>query len=197
MPADCRHARSALQKWLESPVEIGDRATALKALAIYEERGRRVNAELLIRLSAHFLDLLMQLIVREALVKSLFGESGLLAISNSLDAGSSRTTHSSCFWNNTSSIAKALSPAQRASMDPASARMSSGNSRKIRRTCPVSMYFFFSSGSTLLWKVAQCGQVIEAYSTMVTFASGLPSTRSGNGPGFISSSTGTSDGPRR
>src|SRR5690606_17308454 len=51
--------------------------------------------------------------------------------------------------------------------------------------------------STLLWKLAQWGQVIEAYSTMVTLASGLPSTRSGNGPGFISSSTGTSDGPRR
>src|SRR5690606_16306628 len=54
----------------------------------------------------------------------------------------------------------------------------------------------FSSGRTLLWKVAQCGQVIDAYSTMVTLASGLPSARSGSGPGFISSSTGTSDGPR-
>src|SRR5690606_15287601 len=87
MPADCRHARSALQKWLESPVEIGDRATALKALAIDEERGRRVNAELLIRLSAHFLDLLMQLIVREALVKSLLGEPGLLGDLEQLGCG--------------------------------------------------------------------------------------------------------------
>jgi hypothetical protein len=46
----------------------------------------------------------------------------------------------------------------------------------------------------LLWKVAQCPQVIEAYSTTVIGASGLPSVSSGSGPGFISSSTGTSGG---
>ena len=65
----------------------------------------------------------------------------------------------------------------------------------MRRTLPVSMYFSLSAGSTLLWKLAQWPQVMEAYSTMVIGASALPSTRSGSGPGFISSSTGTSAGP--
>ena len=84
---------------------------------------------------------------------------------------------------------KVLSPpAQRASIEAAAARLSSGNSRMMRRTLPVSMYFSLSAGSTLLWKLAQWPQVIEAYSTTVIGASALPSTRSGSGPGFISSS---------
>ena len=62
----------------------------------------------------------------------------------------------------------------------------------MKRTLPVSTYFSLSSGNTLLWKLAQWPQVIEAYSTTVMGASALPSTRSGSGPGFISSSTGTS-----
>jgi hypothetical protein len=37
-------------------------------------------------------------------------------------------------------------PAQRASIEPASASVSSGNSRKMKRILPVSMYFFFISG---------------------------------------------------
>ena len=50
------------------------------------------------------------------------------------------------------------------------------------------MYFSFRAGKILLWKAAQWPHVIEAYSTMVTGASALPSARSGSGPGFISSS---------
>ena len=71
-------------------------------------------------------------------------------------------------------------------MKPASARGSNGNSRRISRALPVSMYFVFSSGSVVSWKCAQCGQVIEAYSTMVTGASALPSTLSGSAPGSSS-----------
>src|SRR5262245_39487079 len=56
------------------------------------------------------------------------------------------------------------------------------------RTWPLSIYFSLSAGSTVLWKLAQCGHVIEAYSTMVTGASALPIDRSGRAPGFRSSS---------
>src|SRR6478672_8765924 len=84
------------------------------------------------------------------------------------------------------------SPAQRASIEPATARSSSGNSRMMRRALPVSMYFDFSAGKMLLWKLAQWPQVIEAYSTMVTGASVWPNCSSGKGPAFISSATGTS-----
>ena len=51
------------------------------------------------------------------------------------------TTQSFCFWNRVSIIGKYLSlPPQRASMKPAAASWSSGNSRKMKRTLPVSMY---------------------------------------------------------
>ena len=51
----------------------------------------------------------------------------------------------------------------------------------MKRTLPVSMYFFFSSGKVVSWKWAQCGQVIEAYSTMVTGAVADPSASSPSG----------------
>src|SRR5689334_5307325 len=57
------------------------------------------------------------------------------------------------------------------------------------------MYFFLNSGHTSTVKCAQWLQVMEAYSTTVTLASGGPSAISPRGPGFISSSTGTSVGP--
>src|SRR4029079_18925209 len=57
------------------------------------------------------------------------------------------------------------------------------------------MYFFLNSGHTSTLKWAQWLQVMEAYSTTVTLASGAPSAISPRGPGFISSSTGTSMGP--
>jgi hypothetical protein len=78
-------------------------------------------------------------------------------------------------------------PAQRATIEACAASWSSGNSRKISRAWPVSMYLVFSSGSTALWNAAQWGQVIEAYSTIVLGASSLPSEISGKAPGFISS----------
>ncbi len=64
-----------------------------------------------------------------------------------------------------------------------------------KRTLPVSTYFSFSVGNTVVWKWAQWPHVMEAYSTTVTGASALPTTRSGRGPGFISSSTEISFGP--
>ncbi len=46
------------------------------------------------------------------------------------------------------------------------------------------MYFVLSAGSVVAWKCAQCGQVIDAYSTIVTLASALPSAFSGSGTGL-------------
>src|SRR3954466_8190513 len=54
------------------------------------------------------------------------------------------------------------------------------------------MYLVFNSGKVVAAKCAQCGQVIEAYSTMVTLASSLPSCFSGSAPGFSSSAMSTS-----
>src|SRR3954468_23942032 len=53
------------------------------------------------------------------------------------------------------------------------------------------MYLVFNSGKVVAAKCAQCGQVIEAYSTMVTLASSLPSCLSGKAPGFSSSAMST------
>jgi hypothetical protein len=77
-------------------------------------------------------------------------------------------------------------------MEAAAASGSSGNSRKMKRTLPVSMYFFLSSGYVVSWKWLQCGQVIEAYSTIVTGALSAPWTWSPSGPGVMSSAIGTS-----
>jgi hypothetical protein len=46
------------------------------------------------------------------------------------------------------------------------------------------MYFDFSIGRTFCSNAAQCGQVIEAYSTTVTGALALPSAMSGSDSGF-------------
>src|SRR5215207_3898879 len=62
-------------------------------------------------------------------------------------------------------------------MKPALASGSSGNSRRMKRTGPVSM-----------WNAAQCEQVSEAYSTIVTLAFAGPSATSPRGPGAASSS---------
>jgi hypothetical protein len=57
------------------------------------------------------------------------------------------TTQSFCCAKKVSISGKYLSPpAQRASMEAAAASGSSGNSRKMKRILPVSMYFFFISG---------------------------------------------------
>ncbi len=70
-------------------------------------------------------------------------------------------------------------------MKAAAARLSSGNSRSMYLTLPVSIYLVLSCGNTSVWNCAQCGQVIEAYSTMVVGASAEPMTMSGRGPGAI------------
>src|SRR5262245_19344988 len=73
------------------------------------------------------------------------------------------------------------------SIEAAMASGSRGYSRKTKRTLPVSMNRVFSSGNVPVANWAQCEQVIEAYSMIVTAAAGEPSARSGNGPGSIRS----------
>src|SRR5579862_6860565 len=75
-------------------------------------------------------------------------------------------------------------------MNPAVANGSSGNSRRMNFTLPVSTYLDLRSFQGPSWKAAQCGQVIEAYSTMVIGALAAPWTMSGSGPGAISASSG-------
>ena len=76
---------------------------------------------------------------------------------------------------------------QRASIEPAAALMSSGNSRNTNRILPVSMYSVLIFGNTFSVKAAQCGQVIEAYSVMVTAAFVGPSAMSGSDTGLATS----------
>ena len=74
---------------------------------------------------------------------------------------------------------------QRASIEAAAALPSSGNSRNTKRTLPVSIYFDFSIGSTVWSNAAQCEQVIEVYSTMVTGAPAGPRAMSGSETGLV------------
>ena len=76
---------------------------------------------------------------------------------------------------------------QRASIEPAAALMSSGNSRNTKRILLVSMYSDLIFGNTFSVKAAQCGQVIEANSVMVTAASAGPSAMSGSDTGLATS----------
>jgi hypothetical protein len=73
---------------------------------------------------------------------------------------------------------------QRASIEAAAALMSSGNSRNTKRTLPVSIYLDRNIGKTFWPKAAQCGQLIEAYSVMVTGAFAEPIEMSGSATGF-------------
>src|SRR5579864_5954928 len=97
----------------------------------------------------------------------------------------------SCCLNSIVTASKyfATSPAatQRASIDAAAALTSSGNSRDTKRTLPVSIYLDCSIGNTFSAKAAQCGQVSDEYSTIVTGASAAPSTISGSDPGLATS----------
>ena len=122
-----------------------------------------------------------------------------LAISNSSRhrVALARTPSPPASANSTSMSGKVLSPpAQRASIEAAAARLSSGNSRKMKRTLPVSMYFSLSAGQHL---VVEVGAVAAGHRGV--FDDGdrarrpCRATRSGSGPGFISSSTETSVGP--
>src|SRR5947208_14251094 len=65
--------------------------------------------------------------------------------------------------------------------------MSSGNLRNTKRTLPVSIYSDLIFGNTFSLKAAQCGQVIDAYSVMVTEALAGPSAMSGSDCGFATS----------
>src|SRR5580692_2066389 len=76
---------------------------------------------------------------------------------------------------------------QRASIEITAALMSSGNSRNTKCTLPVSIYFDRSIGKTFSSNAAQCGQLIDAYSTMVTEALTGPSAISGSDAGLAAS----------
>ena len=76
---------------------------------------------------------------------------------------------------------------QRDSIEPAAALMSSGNSRKMYRILPVSIYSDLIFGNTVSLKAAQCGQVIEANSVIVTGALAGPSAMSGSDTGLATS----------
>src|SRR4029077_6685891 len=73
---------------------------------------------------------------------------------------------------------------QRASIEAAAALMSSGNSRNTKRTLPVSIYLDRNIGKTFSPKAAQCGQLIDAYSGMVTGPFAAPIEISGSSDGF-------------
>src|SRR6478735_11429100 len=84
---------------------------------------------------------------------------------------------------------------QRASIDPAAALMSSGNSRNTKRILPLSMNSALIFGNTFSVKAAQCGQVIEAYSVMVTEALAGPSAMSGSDCGLATSAAPCASAP--
>src|SRR5260221_13083448 len=69
-------------------------------------------------------------------------------------------------------------------MEPAAALMSSGNSRNTNRILPLSMNSDLILGNTVSVNAAQCGQVIDAYSVMVTVALAGPSAISGSDCGL-------------
>ncbi len=54
----------------------------------------------------------------------------------------------------------------------------------MKRTLPVSTYFFLIASKVVLWKWAQCGQVIDMYSTIVTGASCLAERHFRQGTGL-------------
>src|SRR3984893_16329166 len=101
------------------------------------------------------------------------------------------TTHSSCFLNSMSITAKYFPASslamQRASTEATAALMSSGNSRNTKRTLPVSIYSDLIFGNTFALNAAQCGQVIDAYSVIVTEALAGPSAMSGSDIGLVTS----------
>ena len=101
------------------------------------------------------------------------------------------TTQSFCCLNSRSMTAKYFGASslamQRASIEPAAALMSSGNSRNTKRILPLSMNSDLIFGNTFSVNAAQCGQVIEAYSVMVTEALAGPSAMSGSDCGLATS----------
>src|SRR6266404_5338339 len=100
-------------------------------------------------------------------------------------------TQSFCCLNSRSTTAKYFPESslamQRASIEPAAALMSSGNSRNTKRILPLSMNSDLIFGNTVSVNAAQCGQVIEAYSVIVTVALAGPSAMSGSDTGLATS----------
>src|SRR4051812_7486171 len=94
----------------------------------------------------------------------------------------------SCCLNRVSTapryFSESLLAMQRARIEAAAALMSSGNSRNTKRTLPVSIYLDRSIGNTFSPNAAQCEQLIDAYSVMVTGAFGDPIAMSGSDTGL-------------
>src|SRR5258707_14852129 len=65
--------------------------------------------------------------------------------------------------------------------------MSSGNALHSKPILPLSIHSDLIRGNTPSLKSAQCGQVIEAYSVMVTVALAGPSAMSGSDTGLATS----------
>ena len=104
---------------------------------------------------AHPFDAVEHLLIRQAGLEALLGEAGLLG---DVEQRPERLFHrplAAACSNSRSTIGKYLSlAAQRASMKAPAASGSSGNSRKMKRTLPVSMYFSFSFGKV---STVKCG----------------------------------------
>jgi hypothetical protein len=188
---------NSFQQRFQGLVEAFDGRRLGELLAVDEEGRRGADAEGFGRAGADGRQLVEKSLIGQALIEALLGEAGLLGDFEQFGRGVFFDVGPvSLGFEEALIIGRVLSPpAQRASMEAANARGSSGNSRKTMRTLPVSTYLVLRSGSTLVWNCLQWPQVMEAYSTIVTLASALPMTRSGNSGWFISASTATSVGP--
>src|ERR1700738_2211075 len=94
---------------------------------------------------------------------------------------------SSC-WNRSLTAPKYFSAsslgAQRGRIEAAAALISSGDPRNTKRTFPVSIYFDLNIGNTFSPNAAQWGQLIDAYSGIITGAFAERSAMAGSDTGF-------------
>src|SRR5262249_36428165 len=74
----CGNRKSALEEWSELLLQVADLHRAVEALAVDEERRRRVHAEFLGPDVANLLDLGLEIAVVEALLEALLREPRLL-----------------------------------------------------------------------------------------------------------------------
>ena len=118
-----------------------DRGAALLHLAVDEQVGVDSTLYSLLPRSRIADDVVVELLIRQALLEALLREAGLLGdllqhrerLAHRPFVLAVRTARRSAPW-------PFSPPAQRASMEAATASSSSGNSRKMKRTLPVSMY---------------------------------------------------------
>ena len=177
-------ATSALQKRGEYLLQFLERHRAFEFLAIDEEGRCRVDLQLIGGKLLIGLDLLQKGFIPLA---GFDGVSVHPEMAGNRFQGVERSFHE--FALKSMVVASkyfATSPLamQRASMVALAAAISSGKARDTKRTLPVSIYFDCGMGKMFSEKAAQCGQVIEEYSTMVIGALAEPNAMSGSTPGF-------------